>query len=352
MTVQDKRREIRLDRFINTKPKAVDLAASDLVEVKHPSVGDSAYVAIRPVLEDLNSCGWVRSNFDFINAALLEYGAIVFRDFDIDSVSRFEMFIRSFPLELMDYIDQHTPRTRVASDVYTSTEYPADHCIPFHSENSKNQQWPMKIWFFCLQPAAQGGETPFADNRRVFNAIDAKIRERFARNGVMYVRNFGQGLGLSWQTAFQTTSRVRVEEYCKRAKMDFEWRDGDRLRVRHICQSVARHPVTNEMLWFNQAHLFHVSSLEPAARESMLSIFKQEDLPGNSYYGDGVEIEAPVLDEIRAAFSQAEVTFTWRRNDILMLDNMLMAHGRRPYLGERKVLVAMAEPYHNRIFGN
>jgi hypothetical protein len=28
-----------------------------------------------------------------------------------------------------------------------------------------------------------------------------------------------------------------------------------------------------------------------------------------------------------------------------MLDNMLVAHGRAPYKGGRKILVAMAEPY-------
>ena len=37
------------------------------------------------------------------------------------------------------------------------------------------------------------------------------------------------------------------------------------------------------------------------------------------------------------------VAFPWERGDILMLDNMLVAHGRKPFTGPRKILVGMAE---------
>jgi alpha-ketoglutarate-dependent taurine dioxygenase len=37
------------------------------------------------------------------------------------------------------------------------------------------------------------------------------------------------------------------------------------------------------------------------------------------------------------------VSFPWREGDVLMNDNMLVAHARNPYQGERKIVVAMAE---------
>lgn len=77
----------------------------------------------------------------------------------------------------------------------------------------------------------------------------------------------------------------------------------------------------------------------------MLSSFREEDLPLNAYYGDGSQIEDDVLDEIRDAYQQEKVVFTWQEGDILMLDNMLMAHGRTPFVGARKVLFGMAEPF-------
>ena len=39
------------------------------------------------------------------------------------------------------------------------------------------------------------------------------------------------------------------------------------------------------------------------------------------------------------------VTFSWQRGDVLVLDHMLTAHGRRPFTGARRVLVAMGNSY-------
>ena len=160
----------------------------------------------------------------------------------------------------------------------------------------------------------------------------------------MYARNYGDGLDLSWQNVFQTANKSEVAEYCRQVGIEFEWTSDNRLRTRQLCQAVATHPQVGERVWFNQAHLFHISSLEPDVRESLLLSFREEDLPRNAYYGDGSRIEDDVLDEIRDVYQQEKVVFAWQEGDILMLDNMLMAHGRTPFIGQRKVLVGMAEP--------
>ena len=102
--------------------------------------------------------------------------------------------------------------------------------------------WPLKLFFFCMTPASQGGETPIADVRKVFGHIDPEIRRRFIQKKWMYVRNYGTGFALDWQTAFQTTDRGSVEVYCRRNKIQFEWKDNNRLRTRQIREAVARHP--------------------------------------------------------------------------------------------------------------
>jgi alpha-ketoglutarate-dependent taurine dioxygenase len=38
------------------------------------------------------------------------------------------------------------------------------------------------------------------------------------------------------------------------------------------------------------------------------------------------------------------MTVRWEAGDILLLDNMLVAHGRRAFTGPRQIVVAMAEP--------
>jgi hypothetical protein len=103
------------------------------------------------------------------------------------------------------------------------------------------------------------------------------------------------------------------------------------------------HPKTGKTVWFNQAHLFHVSNLGPEVSASLQEQFAEDALPRNAYYGDGSRIESAALDEIREAYRQEKISFEWEERDILMLDNMSFAHGREPYVGARKVAVGMAE---------
>jgi hypothetical protein len=105
------------------------------------------------------------------------------------------------------------------------------------------------------------------------------------------------------------------------------------------------------LVWFNHATFFHITTLEASLRNALLAEFAEEDLPTNTYYGDGSPIEADVLEQLREIYRQETISFTWQEHDILMLDNMLSAHGRNPYAGPRKVLVGMAEPFHRHADG-
>jgi alpha-ketoglutarate-dependent taurine dioxygenase len=287
---------------------------------------------------------WALNNRDFIQTHLLKRGGILFRNFNISSPETFEQLVIASSAELLEYREPSSPRTRIQNNIYTSTDYPADQSIFLHNELSYRHKWPLKIFFFCLTPSTQGGETPIADCRKVFERIDPKIRQRFIEKGWMLVRNFGYGLSLAWQSVFQTEDRSAVETYCREAGIEAEWR-GDRLRTRQVRQAVARHPVTSDAVWFNHAAFFHVSTLEASTREVLQAGLEEEDLPNHTYYGDGSPIEISVIEEIREAYRRETVSFAWQKGDILMLDNMLVAHGRNPYTGSRRILVAMAEPF-------
>ena len=282
-----------------------------------------------------------------VQECLLKYGGILFRGFTngLSNDAACKDFAHVFSSDLLSYEFGSTPRTDLGGGVYTATEYPAHQSIPLHNEQAYTLQWPLNIWFHCVTEPETGGETPIADSRRIYQKIPVAIRERFEKKRLLYVRNYGNGLDLPWEKVFGTESKSTAEEFCRKNRIDFEWKDDGELRTKQCCQATAQHPVTREWVWFNQAHLFHISNLEPASREVLLDIVDVEDLPRNVYYGDGSPIEESVLSEIRGVLSDETVKFSWQKGDFLMLDNMLSAHSRSPFTGKRKVVVAMANGY-------
>jgi alpha-ketoglutarate-dependent taurine dioxygenase len=286
---------------------------------------------------------WARANRALLDEKLLRHGGILFRGFNLWEPEDLEKFIHAVCGEALEYRERSSPRTVVSGNIYTSTDYPPSYPIFLHNENSYQSEWPLRIFFFCRQPAQQGGETPIADCRRVLRHIDPQVQERFARTGWMYVRNFGDGFGLSWSQVFQSTDKALVEDHCRRKGIEVEWKEGNRLRTRAVRPAFARHPKTGEVLWFNHATFFHVSTLEPDLREALLAEFEEDELPTNTFYGDGAPIEPETLDHLRAAYQRETVSFPWQKGDLLMLDNMTVAHGRNPFSDSRQVLVGMAE---------
>jgi alpha-ketoglutarate-dependent taurine dioxygenase len=323
--------------------RQVPLSANDIVTEQPLAPGRWFPRVVRPALDGVDLLAWLGQNRQHIQEKLQRDGAILFRGFDVSSVDKFEQVITAACGQALRYTERSSPRSEVKGNVYTSTDYPPAYRIFLHNENSYARTWPQKLLFCCITPSTERGETPIADTRRVYDRIDPKIRDRFIAKKVMYVRNFSPGLGLAWSTVFGTTDRGEVEAYCRTAGYETEWLDTERLRTRRVGQAVARHPKTGETTWFNHATFFHVSTLEPAVRDALLAQFEEDELPNNTYYGDGTPIEASVMDHLRDAYEQETVSFPWEQGDVLMLDNMITAHARAPFAGERKILVGMTD---------
>ena len=175
--------------------------------------GDSLPLVFQPAVAGLSLAQWARSNVDLVKERLSQSGAILFRGFNLQTVAEFEEFMTAVAGDLLDYSYRSTPRTQVSGKIYTSTEYPAHQTIPLHNEMSYTRQWPMVIGFFCVEPAAEGGETPIADSRKVFQRMAPELRDQFSRKNVRYVRNYGDALDLPWQDVFQTQDRRRSKSF-------------------------------------------------------------------------------------------------------------------------------------------
>ena len=326
--------------------QAVDLASFNPVRESQLAPDQPLPLILEPATDQVDLADWARNNRDYINAKHAKHGGILFRGFGLQGVADFERVASAICGELFsEYGD--LPREGVAGKVYTSTPYPEDKRILYHCESSHWSSWPAKINFFCVKVAKEGGATPIVDCRVVYQQLDPEVREKFERLGVLYTRNFSEGLDVSWQRFFGTDDHEVVEEACKKAGMICEWHGKDDLRVSQRCQAVLVHPKTGEKTFFNQVQLHHVHCLDPEVRESLLSIFKREDLPRHVYYGDGSPIEDEVMDHVGDVYERNAVRFQWKEGDLVCLDNMLVAHARDSYVPPRKIVVALGEMIHS-----
>lgn len=285
----------------------------------------------------------VLANLD-LDALLAEKKCLLFRGFNVDSDDKFSQIVSDLAQLELSYKERSTQRIQTAKGVYTSTEYPANKQIANHSENAFQKVVPGKILFCSLVVADQGGETPISDNKKIIETLPEEDVEKFRQLGVMYQRNFDGGFDLSWQEAFQSDDPAEVEQYCRDNEIEFEWVSTTHLRTRQKRQAIIEHPITGDELWFNQLHLFHVTNLEPAIQEAMLSSLGVDFLPRHVFYGNGEEIPNDVVEKIRVAFVDCQVTFGWEVGDFLIGDNLLVSHGRKPFQGQRAVRVALVDP--------
>lgn len=278
-----------------------------------------------------------------LRARLLQHGALLFRGTRVGGVDGFRAAVETLSGAPLTYSERSSPRTEISEQVYTSTEYPADQEIFLHNENSYQQSWPAHLWFWCVRRPDTLGATPLADTRSVYRSIDPAVREEFRRRRWMVVRNFHPELGLPWQQVFATEDRAEVEAYCGRNGLQARWRGGDVLRTEAVRDAVHRHPETAEEVWFNHATVFHASTLPPETRRGLLEMYGEGGLPANSYFGDGGTIDDEVAEHLRGCYRAASTRFDYDVDDVVVIDNMLTAHGREPYTGPRKVAVAMAD---------
>jgi alpha-ketoglutarate-dependent taurine dioxygenase len=321
--------------------KAVDL--SHFNPVRESLFNDQALpLVLEPAAAQVDLADWALHHRAELGEKLARHGGILFRGFDLKDARDFQRVAAGICTELYaDYGD--LPRENVAEKVYHSTPYPEDQMILYHNESSHLSSFPCKINFFCVIAAKEGGATPIVDCRKVYQGLDAPLRDQFEQKGLRYVRNFCEGLDVSWQRFFGTEDRSVVEESCRKGGATCEWLSDNHLRVGQSCRAIRKHPVTGEKTFFNQVQLHHVHCLDPKTRESLASIFGPEEMPRSVTFGDGTRIPDEAMDRIGEVYERYAVRFEWKAGDMVSLDNLLTAHARDPYSGPRKIVVALGD---------
>ncbi|MFT4927983.1 MAG: alpha-ketoglutarate-dependent taurine dioxygenase [Phenylobacterium sp.] len=316
--------------------------------LEHITVADLDKVDDLPLILNVDAQGiraveFIKSNKAALQRLINDNGALLIRGLKVHSSKEFgNLLTELFEQPLLKYTYRSTPRTEFRGNVYTATEYPEDQVIPQHNENAYSSSWPNRIGFLCMVPPEQGGETPISCSHTLYNELPQEIKTAFEQKQVMYVRNYVD-VDLPWREVFQTEDPSDVERYCQDNGIQYQWLDNG-LRTTQINPATAVHQQTGQSLWFNQAHLFHISNLEAELSATLIDTLGLDNVPRNTFFGDGSAIPESYLTTIREIYQRTKITFSWQKSDLLLLDNMRFTHGREAFSGERKVLVGMSCP--------
>jgi Taurine catabolism dioxygenase TauD, TfdA family len=325
--------------------RAAATSGAHLVDRSHlPDFPAGPPLVLSPARAGVDLGMWLALHQSQVEEDVTSYGAVLFRGFELSGPQEFERVAAAAAgADLFgEYGD--LPRESVSDKIFSSTPYPESLRIHFHNESSHMRSWPMRILFFSYVVAREGGATPILDCRKLCDALDPDLVDEFDQKGLLYTRNFSEGVDVAWQQFFGTADPAQVESACARTGTRCEWLDGGAtLRTAQPAKAVRRHPVTGERVFFNQVLLHHPAALPADVRDALGILWGvPEAFPRNVTFGDGTAIPDSVICSLIEEFDRHAVSFPWRENDVIVLDNMLVSHGRAPYVPPRKVLVAMS----------
>ena len=311
-------------------------------------------------------CAFVTAERNRLRDEMLKRGGILLRGFEVNEPAGFAETIGALgyrPEEENPF--DTSPRSKVAENVYTSTDTPDAYPILAHNENSFLNERPRMISFFCLVEPRRYGETPLFDSRAAAIALDPGVRAKLEEKKVCYRRRLPKKrpgwapvMNRDWEEAFGTRDRDEIEAMVTAQGMACHWHPNGRvLHTENVVNPLPRHPDTGDQCLNLQA--FHRTSIlqdldEVRSRQSRLHnaslkmglriLYALDVMPMQILYGDRTPIPADEMAEIRRATWDHSVLFRWKKGDVLVLDNILTGHGRMNVEGPRKILASFADP--------
>lgn len=320
-----------------------------------------AAAGIRPDVGIDELCEWLKERRDAIEDRIYGHGGILLRGFScLKEASDFQRVLDILCPHLLDYVGGSAPRKAVRGRIMTTSELPGNCSVPLHQEMAYTNNGPDRVAFFCEIPAPVGGETTVGDMRKVTRRINPALIQRFEdHKGMRIRRNLAPpdkvasrpGIPRAWTVAFGTDDRGEVDEIVKRSGWQNKWLDDGSMELwQEIRPALCTHPRTGERIWYNQLHRFTPIGLlkraEQDGHEEMVrglkaAMSEAPHLLDQTFHGDGTPVADEDVVQIFDILAEETVPVQWQRGDVIILDNILVSHGRTRFSGDRKILTAL-----------
>ncbi|WP_432176970.1 TauD/TfdA family dioxygenase [Streptomyces sp. Tue6028] len=287
---------------------------------------------------------WATQYREALHTQVTEHGALIVRGLALREPEQTGAVFQGLTSGLMTEREAFAPRETYRPGVYSSSTWPPNQPMCMHHELSYTLEVPGLMLFACLTAPESGGATAVADAEQMLQALPTALSERFEREGWLLTRSYNDEIGASLEESFGTDDPAAIERYCHANDIQFTWQPDGSLHTRQRRSAVVRHPLTGRRCWFNQIAFLNEWTLAPEVREYLVDVYGEDGLPFNTRFGDGSPIGEDVVQVLNSTYEAHTRREPWQAGDLMLVDNIRTAHSREAYTGERRVLVAMAEP--------
>lgn len=284
---------------------------------------------------------FLSANHELIAEALNAKGAVLFRDFNVPDPAYFDAAVELYGGKNFAYAKSlsNAVRVNVTPRVFTANEAPPTTEIFLHHEMAQTPIYPSKLFFFCEIAAEEGGATPLCRSDLLVERLEADTPDliaAFREKGVRYTNvmpaadDAGSGQGRSWKSTLSVDNKADAEARLEDLGYSWDWQADGSLRVTTPRLDAVRDVGGGRSAFFNQL-IAAYRGWSDSRNEASRSIT----------YGDGSAIDHHGMMQVIAVADALTYDHAWQAGDVVLVDNYLVMHGRRPFAGKRRVLASL-----------
>ena len=237
-------------------------------------------------------------------------GLILFRDFEIKSSE----IVKLTDLYTENYANDALRRkSRMEQKEVRNVDYGNEE-MALHSEASFSPNWPEIIWFFCNEFNTNGrGATTLCDGIKLWDNLSYETKNFFLLNPIKYKLKIPIG-------------EKKIGKKTKKWFLNYQGA-GDGLL-----------DLSNGLLNITQIRFAaYPSRLHNKMCFSNHTLYEDTD-PTIIEWGtiNGNKIPQNILDETNKKSKEITFDMSWKKNDLIMIDNKRFMHGRRAFKKDDK----------------
>lgn len=201
--------------------------------------------------------------------------------------------------------------------------------LPLHCDMSYLKISPVALFFYCVHPAADRGETMLCDGARVYDELSSPTRDRLSAQRIKYIRKYPEG---NWQMRFGTDNMDEVRAFCRENELVLTVDASSGTLVTEYSVDALPRGRWSERRMF---------------RNSILPVVKQEEVGSDASlvrFEDGSPLPTEMIAELREVTTRLTRLVPMSAGDFMFVDNTRVLHGRKAFDDPRReVAIRMAK---------